>query len=88
MGERSGSEASKRLRTIRILAGPRPARTATERLAKIAEIASGKSSPDVFKNRNALKFDKKEDEVSEKKERKAKTGRDRMDSGGINREAK
>jgi len=78
---RSGSEASKKLRTIRILAGPRPARTAAQRLERIAEIATGNASPDIFTNRNALRFDK-----PEKPQRKRLTGRDRKERDGHARE--
>ena len=82
MGQRSGSEASKLLRVIRILSGPRPARTAAERLKKIEKIASGVESADnLFKNRNALKFDEEE-----KPARKRLGGRDRKDTGGTDRE--
>ena len=81
---RSGSEASKRLRVIRILAGPRPARTAAARLERIAEIAAGNASPDIFRNRNALRFDKPADEP-EKKKRKRLGGHDRIERAGTNR---
>ncbi|GAG38713.1 unnamed protein product [marine sediment metagenome] len=81
MGQRSGSEASKLLRVIRTLAGPRPARTAAERLKMIEKIASGVESADnLFKNRNALRFD------DTKPQRKRGSGRDRKDTGGRDRE--
>lgn len=83
---RSGSEASKKLRVIRILAGPRPARTAAQRLERIAEIAAGNASPDIFRNRNALRFDKSGDEDAEAKKRKASRGRDRKERSGHDRE--
>jgi hypothetical protein len=79
--EAMASDNSRRLKAIRRLVIRRQRGRAEESLKQIAEIASGKGDLDaVFKNRQPDPV-----EPEPKRKRKAKSGHDRMETGGENR---
>jgi len=87
-----------RLRAIRKLASPVPDRTATDRLRRIEGIASGSitpemgrltTSPDLLERLaagQASRSPRVGDKKREPKEREKRGGRNRMESGGADRE--